>query len=84
MAGKSITVKIAKAAATTLDKETMDVRKSVVEKMTRRKSPYSGEKLISMPAEVATALPPLNSAKMGKLWPRTANKPKTRGEKPWT
>ena len=41
-----------------------------------------GEKPRMTPALVATALPPLNSAKMGKVCPRTAKSPKTRGEIP--
>ena len=36
------------------------------------------------PALVATALPPLKPAKMGKVCPRTAKRPKTIGEIPET
>ena len=36
------------------------------------------------PALVATALPPLKPAKIGKVWPRTARRPKIIGEIPVT
>ena len=36
------------------------------------------------PALVATALPPLKPAKIGKVWPMTARRPKTIGEIPVT
>ena len=44
----------------------------------------TGENPMRTPALVATALPPLKPAKMGKVWPRTARRPKTIGEIPVT
>ena len=73
---------IAKAAATTLDSETMEVRQSVVTKTASKKRQYTGEKPMSIPAEVATALPPLKPAKIGNVCPKTAAKPKTIGDQP--
>ena len=43
-----------------------------------------GEKPMRTPALVATALPPLKPAKIGKVWPRTARRPKIIGEIPVT
>ena len=42
-----------------------------------------GEKPSKTPALVATAFPPLNPAKIGKVCPKTAKRPKTIGEIPW-
>ena len=42
-----------------------------------------GEKPSKTPALVATAFPPLNPAKTGKVCPNTAKRPKTIGEIPW-
>lgn len=44
----------------------------------------TGEKPMRTPALVATALPPLKPAKIGKVWPRTARRPKIIGEIPVT
>ena len=44
----------------------------------------TGEKPMRTPALVATALPPLKLAKIGKVWPRTARRPKIIGEIPVT
>ena len=41
-----------------------------------------GEKPSKTPALVATAFPPLNPAKIGKVCPKTAKRPKTIGEIP--
>ena len=48
--------------------------------MNKRKIRQKGAKPNKIPAEVATALPPLKLAKIGKVCPKIAKKPNSKGE----
>ena len=81
-AGKIKTDRIATLAEITLAREIILPRQRVVTKTNIRQTKKAGEKPRTAPALVATALPPLNPAKIGKVWPITAKRPKISGEIP--
>ena len=69
-------------AESTLAREIILPRQRMLAKTTIRQTKKAGEKPRTTPALVATALPPLKPAKIGKVWPITAKRPKTSGETP--
>ena len=73
---------MASRATVTLENEIILVKYRLATKYTAKMSSRTGEKPSKTPALVATAFPPLNPAKTGKVCPKTAKRPKTIGEIP--